>query len=213
MRINNLIGFIFVNIFLLCLSGCDLAKSPSSAGTNTNYTLTNLSHPATPDSIYNFFVDGPRYQALKLTNNSTTSLTISNLSISSTAPNNGPISMVSSSNTAVYGSNTPCIANTTILAQNQSCYIFLAADPNYSQLFQQGGGFSQNLSLVTNLGSSTATVTSQGYLYFGGDFNQLGQASATAGNYLLAKCNFATTNNTNLLSLCECNTRQLNRHK
>jgi hypothetical protein len=197
MKINNFIILLAMTAMTCTLTACDQS---SHGGNGDNFTLTTLSSSTNSGSVYDNFTNGPRYQALQLTNNSSSTLTISTLSITNS---DQPVLIVPSTDNNVYNGNTPCVANSTSLAPNQSCYIFLHADPNYADLFNNPnptpGPFTQTLTVGTNLGSASMQVQSQGYIYFGGDFTQLGQAKITSGpNKLLAKCSFANSNSQSL---------------
>lgn len=191
MKVASYFFSILLSLTLITLTGCDRNDDPSSTmPTAPAYTITRIAHSNT--QIYNSLTDGPRYTAVQVTNNSTKN----NLTLTSapTITTNGPVSIVSTTDTNVYNGLPACDANTT-LKPMQACYIFVTANQNYNKAFQTPGGFKQVLTITTSSGSSQMNVISQGYLYFGGDFNQFGNASVgtRSQSFLLAKCYFSNS--------------------
>lgn len=185
MKIIQRILMTIISSSVLLLSGCD--RGVNDPNSTPPYTISIPSHSNA--NVFNSFTKGPRFAAVAVSNTGSNTIT---LTAAPTLNTNEPVSIVASSNTNVYGNLTPC-ESITNLSPGQACYIFLSADQTYNQNFQTVGPFDQTLTIATSLGTQTIDIKTQAYLYLGGEFNQLGAASVTSGDYLLAKCTLAST--------------------
>jgi hypothetical protein len=201
MKITKLICIATISTGLL--SGC--GNSGNSAGQQNNnstqgYTVTilNRSNNSAYKTMYNSKTMGPSYIGFQVSNTGTKPLTIQSLTLSA----NGPSSIVPNSDNMAYSDNNSkalngCQAGTS-LSSGQSCYVMIHADKNYQQLLQIAGSFDQTFTINTSQGQNTFDVSTQGVIYVGGEFKQLGDATATglANSTLLARCVFSSDINT-----------------
>lgn len=192
MKMKHISAAVLASLSTVLLVACSGGggSSDSAAGPSINTNPMSINLPTHNSSVYNTTTNGPAYSAIQISTNNT--LTIN--AINNNDP--GPVNIVPATDLKVYGSLTACTAGLT-LQSGDSCYIFLHANKNYTDLFQKAGATHQVISIDTSKGTKYADVYTQGYLYIAGDFTQLGTASISSpGNTsMLAKCDFPNSIN------------------